>query len=243
MTPPTPNHLKPPLLVTRECSAATWWELSAWRCVQAVIDERTVVGDEGPQLDSGLLQELLNTYGPCGQHGAVRDACRRVLEPQVDTTWVDPAGNLVGVIRGGDAPAIRVMAHMDELSMIVKRVEADGSLHVTQLGAMYPGNFGLGPVAILGERETLCGVLTLGSEHTTKESQRIWETKQGQGDTAMDWNHVYVFTDRTSDEVSAAGVRPGTRDAAGALIVSPAPTARARTSPLSRAYVTTGDGR
>ena len=29
------------------------------------------------------------------------------------------------------------MAHMDELSMIVKRVEPDGALHVTQLGTMY----------------------------------------------------------------------------------------------------------
>ncbi len=46
------------------------------------------------------------------------------------------------------------MAHLDELSMLVKRVEPDGTLHVTQLGTMYPGNFGLGPVAMLGDRET-----------------------------------------------------------------------------------------
>ena len=162
-------------------------------------------------MDRDLLPELLTAYGPCGQEDAVREICRRELEPQVDETWIDPAGNLVGLVRGGEAPAIRVMAHMDELSMIVKRIEVDGSLHVTQLGTMYPGNFGLGPVAILGEKETLCGVLTLGSEHTTKESQRIWETKPDQGDKAMDWMHVYVFTGRTPDELSAAGVRPGTR--------------------------------
>jgi putative aminopeptidase FrvX len=165
--------------------------------------------DEG--MNRGLLQELLATYGPCGQEDAVRDVCRRELEPLVDEVWVDPAGNLVGVRRGGEAPAIRVMAHMDELSMIVKRVEPDGSLHVTQLGTMYPGNFGLGPVAILGDRETLCGVLTLGSEHTTRESQRIWETKPDQGDKAMDWLHVYVFTGREPEELTKAGVHPGTR--------------------------------
>jgi putative aminopeptidase FrvX len=66
------------------------------------------------------------------------------------------------------------MAHMDELSLIVKRVEPDGTLHVAQLGTMYPGNFGLGPVSVLGDDETSCGVITLGSEHTTKESQRIY---------------------------------------------------------------------
>lgn len=162
--------------------------------------------------DNKLLQELLWTYGPCGQEDAVRDVCLRELEPLVDETWVDEAGNVIGLVRGRDgSTATRVMAHMDELSMLVKRVESDGTLHVTQLGTMYPGNFGLGPVAVLGDRETLCGVLTLGSEHTTKESQQIWETKPDQGDKALDWMHVYVFTGRTPEELSDAGIRPGTR--------------------------------
>jgi putative aminopeptidase FrvX len=164
------------------------------------------------ELPLKLLQELLSTYGPSGQEDAVRDVCRRELEPVVDETWVDEAGNLVGLIRGNDQQsATRVMAHMDELSMMVKRVEPDGTLHLTPLGTMYPGNFGLGPVVVLGDNETLCGVLTLGSEHTTKESQQIWETKPDQGDKALDWMHVYVFTGRSSSELEAAGIRPGTR--------------------------------
>lgn len=158
-----------------------------------------------------LLQELLLAYGPCGQEDAVRDVCRRELDPVADETWVDEAGNLIGRIDGGDRPATRVMAHMDELSMLVKRVEPDGTLRLTPLGTMYPANFGLGPVAILGDRETLCGVLTLGSEHTTKESPRIWETKPDQGDKALDWMHVYVFTGRTPEDLTAAGIGPGTR--------------------------------
>jgi putative aminopeptidase FrvX len=172
--------------------------------------------DEPVELRIDLLGELLSTYGPCGQEDAVREICRRELTAVVDEIWVDDAGNLVGRIKGaaeGDAgKATRVMAHMDELSMLVKRVEPDGSLHVTQLGTMYPGNFGLGPVAILADNsEPLCGVLTLGSEHTTIESRRIWETKPDQGDKALDWTHVYVFTGRTPDELTGAGVHPGTR--------------------------------
>jgi len=168
------------------------------------------VADEG--FSRELLQELLSTFGPCGQEDAVRDVCRRELAPRVDENWVDEAGNLVGLVRGsGGGPSTRVLAHMDELSMLVKRVESDGTLHLTQLGTMYPSNFGLGPVAVLGDNETLCGVLTLGSEHTTSESPRIWETKPDQGDKALDWTHVYVFTGRTPDELSGAGIRPGTR--------------------------------
>ncbi|OBG75456.1 MULTISPECIES: M42 family metallopeptidase [unclassified Mycobacterium] len=174
----------------------------------------------------GLLQELLFAYGPCGQEDAVRAVCARELQPLVDDMWTDDAGNLIGFVGAGGAPrdhthrlkhtagpgaGTRVMAHMDELSMLVKRVEPDGSLHLTQLGTMYPGNFGLGPVAVLGQHETLTAVLTLGSEHTTQESQRIWETKPDQGDRSLDWDHVYVFTGRSVDELTAAGVRAGTR--------------------------------
>lgn len=176
-----------------------------------------------------LLQELLWAYGPCGQEDAVRAVIARELQPVVDDMWTDDSGNLIGYIAAdpstGDAgapdhrhrteaipgTATRVMAHMDELSMIVKRVESDGTLHLTQLGTMYPGNFGLGPVAVLGDNETLTAVLTLGSEHTTQESSRIWETKPDQGDRSLDWHHVYVFTGRSTDELSAAGVHAGTR--------------------------------
>ncbi|BBY44808.1 M42 family metallopeptidase [Mycolicibacterium celeriflavum] len=167
----------------------------------------------GDALNRALLQELLYAYGPCGQEDAVREICRRELGPHVDEIWADEAGNLVGLIHGAnsEAPAIRLMAHMDELSMLVKRIDSDGTLHMTPLGTMYPGNFGLGPVAVLGSNETMIGVLTLGSEHTTKESQQIWETKPDQGDKALDWLHVYVFTGHSPDELSAAGVLPGTR--------------------------------
>lgn len=184
-----------------------------------------------PDRDAGdeLLQELLWTYGPCGQEDEVRAVVARELHPVVDDMWTDDAGNLIGYIAAnpstGDAgapdhrqrtraipgTATRVMAHMDELSMIVKRVESDGTLHLTQLGTMYPGNFGLGPVAVLGDNETFTAVLTLGSEHTTQESPRIWETKPDQGDRSLDWHHVYVFTGRSADELTAAGVHAGTR--------------------------------
>lgn len=95
--------------------------------------------------------------------------------------------------------------------MLVKRVNPDGTLHLTHLGTMYPANFGLGPVTVLGNHQTLCGVLALGSEHTTRESTRIGETKPDGDGRALDWSDVYVFTGRTTAELSAAGVRAGSR--------------------------------
>lgn len=141
----------------------------------------------------------------------------RELSDVVDETWIDGAGNVVGMVRGKTGaksegrPVVRVTAHMEELSMMVKTVNEDGTLHVTPLGMMYPGNFGLGPVMLLGDYETLPAVLTLGSEHTTRESLRIWQTKSNQGDRALDWRHVYVFTGRSSQRLQDAGIHAGTR--------------------------------
>ena len=52
----------------------------------------------------------------------------------------DPAGNLVGIIQGttpgqgATNDGVLVMAHLDEIAMVVKRVEPDGTLRVVALG-------------------------------------------------------------------------------------------------------------
>jgi putative aminopeptidase FrvX len=159
-----------------------------------------------------LLQELLLAYGPPGQEDAVRDVVARELHDLADGIEVDAAGNLVALVRGaGEAPPVVVTAHLDELAMMVKRVEPDGLVTVTPLGTMYPGNFGLGPVVLLGDAGELPGVLSLGSEHVTAESARIWRTKPDGGDKALDWPDVYVFTGLTPTELASAGIHPGTR--------------------------------
>lgn len=171
------------------------------------------MADVGEGFERALLQELLLAYGPCGQEDEVREICRREMAPLADELSIDAAGNLVALIRGSkpDAASTRVLAHLDELSMLVKRIEPDGTLRLTPLGTMYPANFGLGPVAILGDDETLCGVLALGSEHTTQETPHVWQTKPDQGDRALDWTDVYVFTGLEPEQLAKVGIGPGTR--------------------------------
>ena len=94
-----------------------------------------------------LLQELVYARGPSGQEDEVRAVCERELQPLCDETWVDAAGNVIGLVKGSsaDGPAIRVMAHLDELALVVKRVNEDGTLRVNPLGGIYPANYGQGP--------------------------------------------------------------------------------------------------
>lgn len=163
-----------------------------------------------------LLQSLISAYGPSGQEEEVRTLCTKELKPLTDQLWVDPAGNLIGKINGSNsaAPAIRLMVHMDEISMIVKKINEDGSLRVNPLGGSYPGSFGQGPVDILGDHQTLSGVLSFGSMHTTKESadtHRIMPKEfRGEG-LAPFWESVHITTRQTLKDLTKAGVHPGTR--------------------------------
>ena len=163
-----------------------------------------------------LLQSLINAYGPCGQETEVRDLCQTELKSLTDEVWTDPAGNLIGKIKGKNksSPAIRLMTHMDEISMIVKRVNSDGSLRVNPLGGAYPGSFGQGVVDILGDKQLLTGILSFGSMHITQESahtNKIMPKEfRGEG-IAPFWNHVHVITRKTAKDLAEAGVHPGTR--------------------------------
>ncbi|MBM3261825.1 MAG: peptidase M42 [candidate division Zixibacteria bacterium] len=164
-----------------------------------------------PEYLVSLLQELIYAHGPSGQEDAVRSICLRELETVCDKVWTDPAGNAIGLIRGGDGPVVRVMAHMDELAMIVKRVNDDGTLRVHPLGGMWPANYGQGPVEILADTGVVPGILSVGSMHTTAESAKIWETKARSGNKAMDWDHLFVFTRKTPEQLKTLGIHAGTR--------------------------------
>lgn len=163
-----------------------------------------------------LLQELLIARGPCGQEDEVRTLLQGLLKDLVDETWIDPAGNLIGKIKGKSAskPPIRLMAHMDELSMIVKRINEDGSLRVDPLGGLLPGSLGQGPVEILGNGKIIPGILSFGSMHSTAETavpnKMMPESDQGQS-KALSWQDVYVITRLSPQELLQAGVHAGSR--------------------------------
>jgi putative aminopeptidase FrvX len=102
---------------------------------------------------------------------------------------------------------------MDELSLIVKRVNEDGSLRVNPLGGIFPFSMGQGAVDILGDKQCFTGILSFGSMHVTKESpwhKLIPEEFRGQGKTPG-WEDVFIVTRKTPQELKDAGVHPGTR--------------------------------
>lgn len=161
-----------------------------------------------------LLEELLLARGPAGQEEEVREICQRELEKCCDEVWQDPANNLIGRISATGVPreeaerlSMRVMAHQDEIAMAVKRIDDDGRLRVVALGGAFPVNFGMCPVDILGESQTVPGVLSFGTMHGTSESSQSMHVLKGD----VQWNDVHVISRYSKAELGELGVRPGTR--------------------------------
>lgn len=158
-----------------------------------------------------LLEALLLAYGPGGQEDEVRQICRAALAECCDEVQVDRAGNVLGLLRAATPSqpqdSIRVMAHMDEIAMIVKRVKQDGTLEVTALGGAQPISFGVCPVEILADHQTLPGVLSYGSMHASSGSAVGQHVTSG----AVHWQDVHVVTRSSPDDLARLGVRPGTR--------------------------------
>ncbi|WP_252275531.1 M28 family peptidase [Pseudomonas subflava] len=161
-----------------------------------------------------LLEDLLMARGPGGQENEVRAVCHAELVKHCDGVWTDAAGNLIGLIRSplrdsgiSSLESMRIMAHLDEIAMIVKRVEPNGTLRVVALGGANPANFGMCPVDIMAEGASLPGVLSFGSMHATGESPQGNDVQTG----AVKWQDVHVITRLSAEALIRAGVRPGTR--------------------------------
>lgn len=161
--------------------------------------------------NKALLEKLLMAHGPGAQEDEVRAICRTELSRYCDEVTVDRAGNVIGCIKAphdsDPDDGIRIMAHLDEISMVVKLVNDDGTLSVEALGGAQPISFGVAPVDILGEKEVLPGVLSFGSMHSSGGTTQSKDVLQGN----VQWSDVHVVTRRSREQLSKEGVRPGTR--------------------------------
>jgi len=87
-----------------------------------------------------LLRELSQAHGVSGYEDNVRDIIRREFESLSDELRADSMGNLIGLKRGeptADTPhrSIMLAAHMDEIGLIVTKLE-EGFLRFATVGGI-----------------------------------------------------------------------------------------------------------
>ncbi|MDZ7956792.1 MAG: M42 family peptidase [Aulosira sp. DedQUE10] len=159
-----------------------------------------------------IIEELVMHHSPSGVETEINQFLLQEFTNLGVEVWRDRADNVIAKIPGKNPDrAIAITAHKDEIGAIVKTIGADGRVEVRKLGGSFPWIYGEGVVDLLGDRETISGILSFGSRHVSHESPQ----KVQQEDTIVKWENAWIETKLTTDELEAAGIRPGTRMVVG----------------------------
>ena len=156
-----------------------------------------------------LVKELSELAGPTGHEDAVQDWLERrwsAFSTEVRRTRVN---NILARV-GGSGPALVLVAHADEICLMVKSVTDDGFLHLwpyysDQLGKpprwFTPLNQ---PALVISSSGNVPGVFATASGHVVggRNSQK----------EQFEWNDWFVDIGvRSRDDVESLGIGPGAR--------------------------------
>lgn len=89
------------------------------------------------------IKNLTEAYGPSGFEDQIRDAIRAEIRGLADSIRVNALGSLIALKKGSGGKNTRrvlLMAHMDEIGLIVTHVDAKGYARVTNIGGIAPAN-------------------------------------------------------------------------------------------------------
>src|ERR1700737_2257711 len=113
-----------------------------------------------------LLERLVALPGPCGFVDAVARAIRTKIDPLGGVVSTDAIGNLVMrlPVKSG-APSLMIMAHMDEVDLIVKYVDPDGYLYCEANGLVDERTLLATQVEIWTDQGPRLGVVVVKSRH------------------------------------------------------------------------------
>lgn len=144
------------------------------------------------------LRDLLQTGSPPGHEFRMAKVIREKLIGMGYEPLTDAAGNLLVRIPGSDAQAgsMVIAAHMDEIALVVTRIENDGTLRIDRSGKLDPEKIGEGPIDIIGDDDSLTpAILSFGSGHAARGP--------------VTWPSVKVLTGLTPEQLEQRGVRVG----------------------------------
>jgi putative aminopeptidase FrvX len=154
------------------------------------------------------IEELVLHHSPSGAEEEIDQLLISRFKALGVEVWQDNAGNVIAKIAGQDSNhAVAITGHKDEIGALVKTVGEAGCVEVRKLGGSFPWVYGEGVVDLLGDNQTISGILSFGSRHVSHESPQ----KSQQEDVPVRWEDAWIETKCTVEELEAAGVRPGTR--------------------------------
>jgi len=84
-----------------------------------------------------LVTELMLIPGLSGYEGRVRKYLAKELRSLGIESRADRLGNLIATVAGdAGAPSVMLFAHMDQLGLVVRKIEESGLIRVERLGGV-----------------------------------------------------------------------------------------------------------
>jgi len=151
-----------------------------------------------------LLTELMRIPGLSGYEGRVRRYLKAEMQALGLKTRTDRLGNLIATIEGAaGAPSVMLFTHMDQLGLVVRKIEANGYVRVERLGGV--PERALASQAVLfsiGEGRDVPGLIANKAHHATGPDEKY---------KVVPYADLYIDAGFTSAaEVLAAGIDVGT---------------------------------
>lgn len=151
-----------------------------------------------------LLTEMMLIPGLSGYEGRVRTYLRRALDGLGIASRTDRLGNLIATLDGdADAPSVMLFTHMDQLGLVVRKIEASGLVRVERLGGVPERALASQQVLFcVGQGKDVQGLIANKSHHATTPEEKY---------RVVPYPELYIDAGFTSAaEVLAAGIDVGT---------------------------------
>lgn len=118
------------------------------------------------------LQDLVETPGVSGGESAVRELIQTHIEEHSDSVEVDDLGNVIARKGSGDK-TLMLSVHMDQIGLIVKRIDDDGFIHFSKVGGVTRQSLMNQRVTVHSEQgELVTGVIGMKPPHLMEKDER-----------------------------------------------------------------------
>ncbi|NLD52558.1 MAG: M42 family metallopeptidase [Clostridiales bacterium] len=117
-----------------------------------------------------FLRSVTALPGLTGQEGQVAEYIAAAFRPYADEVKIDRCNNVIAHVKG-DGPRLQFCAHLDEIGLMVSKIEEDGCLRLRNVGGVDPRIMPGMQVQVYGKRQ-LTGVIGAKAPHLLSQEER-----------------------------------------------------------------------
>ena len=150
-----------------------------------------------------LLKKIAAIPAVSGNEDKLVTFSKEYMEKYADEVTVDDMGNVVGVLKGTDdeAPKLLVQAHMDELGLMVRRIEENGFIRVERVGGIDTKGLISREMRIITDSGIVEGIMGVKSHHVMKPEEKF---------TVLPYEKMYLDVGASSaKEAQDLGIKVG----------------------------------